>query len=377
MPRVIWKGAISFGLVHVPVVLHPGARRSNLDFDWVDQRDMAPVGYQRINKVTGKTIESEHIAKGYQYEKGEYVLMSDEDFRQANPTATQTVEIVCFVKAEELPPYYFETPYYMVPDKRGTKGYVLLRETLRKSERIGIANVILHTKQHLAAVMVVDDMLVLNTMRYADEIIARDDLDVPAGNLEKAGVSSREADMARRLVDDMTEPFDPSQFRDAYREDLLARIEEKIDAGQTHTLTEPSHDGPRERGSAKVIDLVSMLKKSIESRTGRKSAARDEAQDTDDTASEDAPRSPRKAARKAARKTGARDDAGASGRKTTASAGTRGATSRTAAAPAKKAAARKSAPTKSDSKSTASGRAPAKAASKSAAKSAAQRKRAA
>jgi len=278
MPRVVWKGAISFGLVHVPIVLHPGARRANLDFDWVDKRDMAPVGYQRINKVTGKTIESEHIAKGYQYEKGEYVLMSDEDFRQANPTATQTVEIVCFVKAEELPPYYFETPYYMVPDKRGTKGYVLLRETLRKADRIGIANVILHTKQHLAAVMVVDDMLVLNTMRYADEIIARDDLDVPAGNLDKAGISSREADMARRLVDDMTEAWEPSQFRDAYREDLLARIEEKIDAGQTHTLTEPSRDAPSPRSSAKVIDLVSMLKQSIESRTGRKSAANDDEQ---------------------------------------------------------------------------------------------------
>lgn len=352
MPRVVWKGAISFGLVHVPIVLHPGARRANLDFDWVDKRDMAPVGYQRINKVTGKTIESEHIAKGYQYEKGEYVLMSDEDFRQANPTATQTVEIVCFVKAEELPPYYFETPYYMVPDKRGAKGYVLLRETLRKADRIGIANVILHTKQHLAAVMVVDDMLVLNTMRYADEIIARDDLDVPARSLDKAGISAREAEMARRLVDDMTEAWEPSQFRDAYREDLLARIEEKIDSGQTHTLTEPSRDAPSARGSAKVIDLVSMLKQSIETRTGRKSAANDE--DEDDAAPRRA--SARKAAadadekpaRKRATKTAGKSASKTAARKTTAKAGKSASksASKTAAKRATKATTARAAPAK-------------------------------
>ncbi|MBU4611324.1 Ku protein [Achromobacter sp. GG226] len=354
MPRVVWKGAISFGLVHVPIVLHPGARRANLDFDWVDKRDMAPVGYQRINKVTGKTIESEHIAKGYQYEKGEYVLMSDEDFRQANPTATQTVEIVCFVKAEELPPYYFETPYYMVPDKRGTKGYVLLRETLRKADRIGIANVILHTKQHLAAVMVVDDMLVLNTMRYADEIIARDDLDVPAGNLDKAGISSREADMARRLVDDMTEAWEPSQFRDAYREDLLARIEEKIDAGQTHTLTEPSRDAPSTRSSAKVIDLVSMLKQSIESRTGRKSAANDDEEATPRrgrkaSASDDADATPvRKRATKAAGKSAGKSTARKTATKTAAKAAGRRAAKRPA-----KTASERAAPAKRPAKTTA------------------------
>src|SRR5690606_15018529 len=183
MARVVWKGAISFGLVQVPIVLHPGARRATLDFDWIDERDMAPVGYQRINKRTGKRIESEHIVKGYQYEKGEYVLMSDEDFLQANPTATQTVEIVCFVKARELPPYYFDTPYYMVPDKRGNKGYALLREVLRRSDLVGIANVVLHTNQHLAAILAVGDMLMLNPTRYAAEIVSQEDLAVPAEDL--------------------------------------------------------------------------------------------------------------------------------------------------------------------------------------------------
>ena len=271
MARVVWKGAISFGLVQVPVVLHPGARRADLDFDWIDHRDMAPVGYQRINKRTGKPIASEHIVKGYQYEKGEYVLMNDEDFHQANPTAAQTVEIDCFVKARELPPYYFDTPYYLVPDKRGAKGYALLRETLRRTDRVGIANVVLHNKQHLAAVMVVGDMLVLNTMRYADEIVSQEGLEVPPADLEASGISAREVDMAQRLVDDMTEAWQPERFHDAYREDLLARIDDKIEAGQTHVLTEPKEPVKATSG-AKVIDLMSMLRQSIESRAPRKSA---------------------------------------------------------------------------------------------------------
>jgi len=271
MPRVVWKGAISFGLVHVPIVLHPGARRADLDFDWIDRRDMAPVGYRRINKRTGKPIESENIVKGYQYEKGEYVLMNDEDFRQANPAATQTVEIACFVKASEVAPYYFDTPYYMVPDRRGDKGYALLRETLRNTDTVGIANVVLHTKQHLAAVLVVDDMLLLNTMRYADEIVAHDELRVPSADLADTGVSARELEMAEKLVEDMTEAWQPDRFRDAYRDDLLARIESRIEAGETHTLTEPSGE-VSERSSAKVIDLMSMLRQSIESRAPGKRA---------------------------------------------------------------------------------------------------------
>lgn len=270
MPRVVWKGAISFGLVHVPIVLHPGTRNVNLDFDWLDQRDMAPVGYQRINKLTGKAVESEHIVKGYQYEKGEYVLMSDEDFRQANPVATQTVEITCFVKMQEVPAYYFVRPYYMVPDKRGDKGYALLRETLRESQRVGLANVILHSRQHLATVMVVDDLLVLNTMRYADEILPQDELDTPASDLKAIGISRREMEMALRLVEDMTEAWRPDRFQDQYREDLLARIEDKIATGKTHTLTEPSRSGGPPRG-AKIIDLTTMLRESIASRAARPS----------------------------------------------------------------------------------------------------------
>lgn len=153
MSRAVWKGAIVFGLVHVPVELYPGAKDNNLDFDWIDRRDMAPVGYQRINKVTGEVLQGENIVKGYQYENGRYVTLDDDDFRLANPKATQTVEIVAFVAAGSIPPQFFETPYRLVPGKRGEKGYALLREALKKSGKIGIAQVVIRSKQHLAAVL--------------------------------------------------------------------------------------------------------------------------------------------------------------------------------------------------------------------------------
>lgn len=266
--RIIWKGSVSFGLVNVPVVLHAAARANELDFDWLDRRDMANVGYSRINKRTGKPIDKEFIVKGYQYQKGEYVLLNDEDFRRANLAATQTVEILSFVDAASIPPYYFETPYYLEPDKRGHKGYALLRETLRKSRKAAVSSLVIHTKQHLAAVLVYDNVLLLNTMRFADEVLPFNDLSLPDNDLADIGVGKRELDMAQRLVDDMTEGWNPGQYTDTYRDDLLKRVDEKIAAGETHLLT-PS--GPAmEAGSrgAEIIDLAAMLKRSIEERGG-------------------------------------------------------------------------------------------------------------
>ena len=262
MVRTIWKGAISFGLVHVPIVVHAATRPHRLDFDWIDRRDNAPVGYQRINKRTGKVIASEHIVKGYEYEKGEYVYMNDEDFKRANVAATQTVEIQGFVDAAEVPIYYYDTPYYLAPDRRGEKGYVLLREVLRKAGRLGLERVVLHTRQYLCALLPQGDALMLITLRYADEILSADELDLPGG--KEAAPAARERDMAMRLVDDMTGPWDPEAYRDDYREDLLEAIDKKIKAGKTHVLTEADEKRPRE--SAKVIDLMSLLKQSIEQR---------------------------------------------------------------------------------------------------------------
>lgn len=270
MPRTIWKGAISFGLVHVPIVVHAATRPQRLDFDWIDRRDDAPVGYQRINKRTGKPVASEDIVKGYEYEKGEYVYMNDEDFKRANVAATQTVEIQGFVDAAEVPIYYYDTPYYLAPDRRGEKGYVLLREVLRQAGRLGLARVVLHTRQYLCALLPQGDALMLITLRYAGEILSADDLDLPAG--KTAAPAARERDMALRLVEDMTGPWDPQAYRDDYREDLLAAIEKKIKAGRTHVLAEAEDGAKAPRESAKVIDLMSLLKQSIEQRGGARKA---------------------------------------------------------------------------------------------------------
>lgn len=279
MARVIWKGAIAFGLVNVPIVLHAATRVTRLDFDWIDKRDNAPVGYQRINKRTGKPIDSEHIVKGYEYEKGDYVFLSDEDFKRANTAATQSVDVLSFVKADEVPLYYFDTPYYLAPDKRGAKGYALFREVLRKSGLIALASVVLHTRQYLAAILPLDDVLMLVTMRYADEIRDAGELDIPTG--KESAPSAREMEMASRLLEDMTAPWDPELYRDEYRDDLMATIEEKIESGRTHAVDET--DSPPRRQSGKVIDLMPMLQRSIDERkdssrkstgTGKKSENR-------------------------------------------------------------------------------------------------------
>jgi DNA end-binding protein Ku len=263
MARVVWKGAIVFGLVNIPVNLYPGSRTHALDLDLIDKRDFSPVGYRRVNKTTGEEVTQEDIVKGYQYENGEYVVVTEEDMRQANVEATQTVDIHAFVDGAQIAPWFFDTPYYLEPDKRGEKGYALLREVLRKSGRVGIASVVIRTRQHVAAVMPVEEALVLNLLRYADEIRPLAELTVPSRDLKKAGVSAKELDMAERLVADMAENWNPEQYRDRYRDDLMAMIERKVKSGQTHALTAPAGE-PAEQGGAEVIDLMAMLRKSLD-----------------------------------------------------------------------------------------------------------------
>lgn len=263
MARMIWKGAIAFGLVNIPVELYPGARSSELDLDWIDKRDMAPVGIQRINKETGRPVAREDIVKGYKYHDGRYVILADADFKAANPKATQAIEILAFVDRAAIPPPYFETPYRLVPGKRGEKAYALLREALRERNRIGIAQVVLRARQHLAAVMVDGDMLRLEILRYADELLDAGEFKLPASG-KRAGINDKELALARRLIDDMTGPWKPEAFHDTYREDLLALVERKVKSGQTETVFRP----PRvATGGAQVIDLVTALKRSLEGKT--------------------------------------------------------------------------------------------------------------
>ena len=268
MARIIWKGAISFSLIHIPVSLHTASRANELDLDLLDRRDFSPVGYQRINKSTGKVVEWDDIVKGYQYRKGEYVALTDEDFRRANVAATQTIAIQAFVKQHEIPPQYFETPYYLAPDKRGGKVYALLREAMRESGRWAIGSVVVRTRAYACAIIPQDEILVLNTLRYADEIRPADAIDAPASSVRKAGVSAREFDLALKLVEDMSDTWDPAQYKDTYRDDLLKRVEEKVKKGQTRTLTEATREKPARR-SAEIIDLTTLLKRSLEGQSGR------------------------------------------------------------------------------------------------------------
>jgi DNA end-binding protein Ku len=265
MARGLWKGAISFGLVNVPVELFSAQKRSSeIDLTMLDRRDMAPVGYQRVNKASGKEVPWEDVVKGYEYEDGRYVVLSEEDFRRANPDLAKTVDIVAFVDRADIAPHYFETPYYLGPGKRGEKAYALLRDALEKAGKVGIAAVVIRTKQYLAALVPQDGALMLNTLRYQSELKSAADLDIP-DKLKGARVTAKELDMALRLVDDMSDEWQPDKYHDTYHEDLLKRIEEKIKAGQTEEITEPEKQAKAEKGG-EVIDLMALLKKSVEKR---------------------------------------------------------------------------------------------------------------
>jgi|SRR5450631_1124847 DNA end-binding protein Ku len=263
MARALWKGAISFGLVNIPVELYPAEDRKSFKFSMLDKRDLSPVGYRRYSKTSNKEVDWSNIIKGYEYEKDQYVVLSDEDFRRANVKATQTIDIQAFVPAEEIAVEYFETPYYLAPGMRGQKVYALLRETLRSTKRIAIAQVVIRTTQHLAAVVVNGRALMLNTLRYEDELRNMNGLDLPAEGLKGAGVTAKEIELAKRLVDDMAGQWKPGEFKDTYHADLMARIKQKIKQGQTKEITEPGKDEVERPRSAQIIDLADLLKKSL------------------------------------------------------------------------------------------------------------------
>jgi DNA end-binding protein Ku len=273
MARGLWKGAISFGLVNVPVELFSAEKKSSeLDLTMLDKRDLAPVGYKRYNKSTGEDVPWAEIVKGYEYGDDQYVVLSDEDFRRANVEASKTVDIQAFVDLKDIAPPFFEAPYYLAPGKRGEKAYALLRDALKKSGKAGIATVVIRTRQYLAAVIAQDEVLLMDTLRYADELKGLEELGIPNGTLHHKA-SPKELDMALRLIDDMAEKWRPEKFKDSYRGDLMARIKEKIRKGQTEELTEPEK-GAQEPARADVIDLMALLKKSVEKKQDRPKRAK-------------------------------------------------------------------------------------------------------
>ncbi|RYY02326.1 MAG: Ku protein [Gammaproteobacteria bacterium] len=260
MARSIWKGAISFGLVHIPVALQSATSSDNVDFDWLDKRSMDPVGYKRVNKVTGKEVTKENIVKGIQYEKGKYILLSEEEIKSAHPLSTQTIDIFSFVSSAEIPLANIETPYYLAPDKRGEKVYALLRETLTETGTVGLASVILHTKQHLAAVMPIDSALVLILLRWPNEVRGLDSIELTSATT-KATLSKAEKDMAKRLVEDMKGKWNPTEYVDTFKEKIMDLVDTKVAEGKIEDVeTEP---GEEPRRSADIIDLTELLKRSL------------------------------------------------------------------------------------------------------------------
>jgi DNA end-binding protein Ku len=254
--RAIWKGSISFGLVNIPIALYPATRKEDLRFRLLRAKDLSPVNYKRVAEADGKEVPWDEIVKGYEYEKGKFIVLKDEDFQRVDLEATQTVDIQDFVDLDEIDPMFFYKPYYLEPQKGGDKAYVLLRDALGASKKVGIAKVIIKTRQYLAGVKAKDGVLVLELMHFAEELADTGKLRVP----KKVEVGKREMNMAKALIDSMSAKWNPEKYRDDYREALMEVIEEKVEAGGKEIEEKPK---PK-KAPTKVIDLVSVLQKSLE-----------------------------------------------------------------------------------------------------------------
>src|SRR5215212_49512 len=266
--RAIWKGSISFGLVNIPIALYPATRREELKFRLLRATDHSPVNYKRVAQADGKEVPWDQIVKGYEYEKGKFVVLGEQDFQRVDLQATKTVDIQDFVDVEEIDPMYFYKPYYLEPQKGGDKAYVLLREALANGNKVGIAKVIIKTRQYLTGVKAMKDALVLELMHFAEELADASKLNVP----KKTTIGKREKDMAKALVKSMSSKWDPEKYKDDYREALMEVIEEKVESGGEEIEEKPKE----KKAPTKVIDLVAVLQESLKAQGGgkKKSAAK-------------------------------------------------------------------------------------------------------
>ncbi len=267
MLRAVWKGAISFGLVHVPVALYPASQEVDIDFDWLDKRSMDPVGYKRVNKRTGKEIQKEYIVKGIRQESGDYVILSDEEIKAAFPKSTQTIEIESFVSASEISFLLLERPYFLEPIGKGEKVYALLREAMLASGVIAIARVVMHTKEHLAVLLPWGPALMLNTIRWANELRSPAELKLPAEGKAAAQLKPAELKMATQLIKDMTGKWKADDYTDTFSEAVNKLVDQKVKAGQTKSVT-PLEEAAVESGASNVLDLTALLAKSLAKRKG-------------------------------------------------------------------------------------------------------------
>lgn len=272
MPRPIWSGHISFGLVTIPVTLYSAQHRSDLSFNLIDSRNNKRVRYERVNEETGEEVPWGEIVKGFEFSEGNYVLLSDEDFKRAKVEATKTVEIEDFVKAEEIDNMFFDRPYYLVPGKAGQKGYVLLREALKESGKVGIARVVIHSREYIGIVEPLKHALVLILMRFYQELRPAAEFDLPKGEMKQYKISAKEMTMAGQLIESMTSKWDPKRYHDEYRESLMAWIHKKAKSGKVAAIDAPE-DKQEEKGG-KIIDIMSLLKKSVEKQKSKKKPAK-------------------------------------------------------------------------------------------------------
>jgi DNA end-binding protein Ku len=261
MARALWKGSISFGLVNIPIELHTAVRNHRPKFRMLHAKDKSPVKFERVCIRDGHPVAWEDLVKGYEYQKGRFIVVTKEDFQAAALEKTRTIDIIDFVDADEIDDRYFETPYYLVPAKGGERAYALLREAIRESNRTGIAKFILRDAQHLAAVEVIEDALVLSVMRFADELVDEAQFEFPSAE----GVRKPELDMAKALVNSLAAEWQPEKYTDQYRENLLRIIQGKVKGKEVELepVTEPRQ--------AEVVDLMERLRQSL-ARSGGRSA---------------------------------------------------------------------------------------------------------
>jgi DNA end-binding protein Ku len=277
MARPIWNGTISFGLLNVPVQLYSGERSVDLHFRMLDSRDNSPVRYERVNSETGEEVPWKEIVKGFEYSKGSYVVIDEEDIRKAAPEATESVEIEAFVERAEIDPMYFEKPYYLVPGKKAEKGYVLLREVLAKTGKVGIARVVIRTRQYLAALSPRGDALMVDLMRFPQEIVKPDEFTLPKGNSKSYRVTPQEVAMATQLIESMSRKWNPDDYKDEFRAQLRKIIDEQVakQSGKKVRAHKTEDTAPAE-ATTNVVDFMELLKKSLEKggKQGGRTAAR-------------------------------------------------------------------------------------------------------
>lgn len=276
MPRPVWNGTISFGLLNIPVQLMAGERHTNLQFRMLDSRDNARIRYERVNEETGEEVPWKEIVKAFEYDKGNYVVLDEEDFAKAAPESTESVDIEAFVDPTEIGPEYFDKPYYLLPAKKAEKGYVLLRETLKRLKTAGLARVVIRTREYLALVLPREDALLLMLLRYPQEVVAADTYDFPDKKLSAYRISQKELDMAESLVKSMIGKWKPGEYHDDFRERLSKVIEARVKAkGGVRPPSEEETALPK-NASTNVVDFMSLLKKSIDKQQrtpAKKSAA--------------------------------------------------------------------------------------------------------